>query len=150
MKYCSILHGRVCVMYLKLKQMGRKLSKRCRWNGKQCRPWSDCSSRSSLIWVYTVCQGFFVRKLRIITVIELLVQTYWIGDLIWRLTKPYLMTLKALLSWPQFTKLFSCSSQLSLKFIMLLHLLVSWISKWLDNESMYIYLNPTISVIMCS
>ena len=30
------------------------MSKRCRWNVKQCRPWSDW--RSSLIWVYTVCQ----------------------------------------------------------------------------------------------
>ena len=25
--------------------------------GKQCRPRSDCSSRSSLIWVYTVCHS---------------------------------------------------------------------------------------------
>ena len=43
-------------------------SKRCRWNSKQCRPWSDCSSRSSLIWVCTVCPGISVLKLRIITV----------------------------------------------------------------------------------
>ena len=28
-------------------------SKRCRQNGKQCTPWLDCSSRSSLIWVCT-------------------------------------------------------------------------------------------------
>ena len=47
-------------------------SKRCRWNSKQCRLWSDCSSRSSLIWVYTVCPDLSVRKLRIITVIEFL------------------------------------------------------------------------------
>ena len=47
-------------------------SKRCRLNGKQCRPWSDCSSRSSLIWVYTVCLGLSVRKLRIITVVPFL------------------------------------------------------------------------------
>ena len=33
-----------------------------------CRPWSDCS----LIWVYTVCQGLSVRKLRIITVARIL------------------------------------------------------------------------------
>ena len=34
-------------------------------NGKQCRPRSDdCSSWSSLIWVYTVCPGLSVRKLR--------------------------------------------------------------------------------------
>ena len=40
------------------------MSKRCRWNGKQCRPCSDCS----LIWAYTVCPDLSVRKLRIITV----------------------------------------------------------------------------------
>ena len=35
----------------------------CTWrNGKQCRPWSDCSFRSSLIWVCTVCICHFVRK----------------------------------------------------------------------------------------
>ena len=34
----------------------------------QCRPWSDCSSRSSLIWVCTVCPDLSVRKLRKITV----------------------------------------------------------------------------------
>ena len=45
----------------------RNESKRCRWNCEQCRPWSDCSSRSSLIWVYTVCPGLPVWKLRIIT-----------------------------------------------------------------------------------
>ena len=28
----------------------------------------DCSSRSSLIWVCTVCPGLSVQKLRIITV----------------------------------------------------------------------------------
>ena len=25
------------------------------WNGKECRSWSDCSTRRSLIWVCTVC-----------------------------------------------------------------------------------------------
>ena len=42
-----------------------------RRNGKQWRPWSDCScsSMSSLIWVYTVCLDLPVRKLRIIMVI---------------------------------------------------------------------------------
>lgn len=30
-------------------------SKRCQWNGKKCRSWSDCSMWSSLIWVFTVC-----------------------------------------------------------------------------------------------
>ena len=37
--------------------------KRCRHSGKQCRPWSDCTSRSSLIWIYTVCSDLPVRKL---------------------------------------------------------------------------------------
>ena len=46
-------------------------SKQCRQNGIQCRPWSDCSSRS-LIWVCTVCPGISVRKLRIITVIKVI------------------------------------------------------------------------------
>ena len=27
--------------------------------GKQCGPWSDCSWRSSLIWVHTVCKNDF-------------------------------------------------------------------------------------------
>ena len=27
--------------------------------GKQCGPWSDCSKRSSLIWVHTVCKNDF-------------------------------------------------------------------------------------------
>ena len=35
---------------------------------QQCRPWSDCSPRGSLIWVYTVCPDLPIRKLRIITV----------------------------------------------------------------------------------
>ena len=39
------------------------VSKWCRRNGKQCRPWSDCS----LIWVCTVCLDISVWKLRIIT-----------------------------------------------------------------------------------
>ena len=55
-------------------------SKRCRRNGKQCRPWSDFSSRSSLIWVCTVCPGISVRKLRIITVMF-----YLLFDFIWHL-----------------------------------------------------------------
>ena len=43
-------------------------SKRRRRNCKQCRPWSDCSSRSSLIWVCAVCPDLSVRKLRNIMV----------------------------------------------------------------------------------
>ena len=49
-------------------------SKRCRGNCKQCRPWSDCSSRSSLIWVCIVCPNLSVRKFRIITV---LIKSTW-------------------------------------------------------------------------
>ena len=45
------------------------VSKRCRWNGKQCSPWSDCSFRSSLIWVCTVCSDLSVRNLRMILTI---------------------------------------------------------------------------------
>ena len=36
------------------------MSKRCRQNGKQWRPWS---SRSSLIWVYTVAQAYLSENL---------------------------------------------------------------------------------------
>ena len=46
-------------------------SKRCRWTCKQCRPWSDCSSRSSrcsVIWVYIVSPDLSVRKLGNITI----------------------------------------------------------------------------------
>ena len=32
-------------------------------NSKKCKPGSDCSSRSSLIWDCTVCQCLSVRKL---------------------------------------------------------------------------------------
>ena len=38
----------------------------------QTAPRSDCSSRSSLIWVYTVCLDLSVRKLRNITVLHTL------------------------------------------------------------------------------
>ena len=40
------------------------VSKRCRQNGKQSGPWSDCSSRSSLIRIHTVCPGLSVQKFR--------------------------------------------------------------------------------------
>ena len=43
-------------------------SKRCKRNGKQYRPWSDWSSRSTLTWIYTVGSVLPVQKLRIITV----------------------------------------------------------------------------------
>ena len=57
------------VIYLKLKLRGKILrgilSKRCKLNSKQWRPLSDCSFRSSLIWVCTVPQDLSVGKLRI-------------------------------------------------------------------------------------
>ena len=61
------------VIYLKFKQRGQTSGyfvkcKWSKWNSKQWRPWSDCSSRSSLIWVCTVCPYLSVRKLRVITV----------------------------------------------------------------------------------
>ena len=61
------------VIYLKFKQRGQTLGyfvKMMQWNSKQWRPWSDCSSRSSLIWVCTVCPDLSVQKLRIITAIQ--------------------------------------------------------------------------------
>ena len=63
---------KICYNHSKILTMRlyhRVMSKRCRRNSKQCRPWSDCSS-SSLIWVCTVCLDLFVRKLRNITVIK--------------------------------------------------------------------------------
>ena len=35
-----------------------------RWDSKQCRPWPDCSFRSSSIWVCTVCTGLSVPTSR--------------------------------------------------------------------------------------
>ena len=58
------------VITLKLKKMALPKSnapKRCSRNCKQCRPWSDSSSRSSQIWVCTVCPDLSVQKLRNIT-----------------------------------------------------------------------------------
>ena len=55
------------VIILKVEQNGFSIVyciQRCRGNCKQCRPWSDCSSRSSLIWVCTVCPDLSVRKLK--------------------------------------------------------------------------------------
>ena len=43
-------------------------TKRCRWNGKLCRPWSDCT---------TLCPDHSVRKLRIIMVISFDKETLW-------------------------------------------------------------------------
>ena len=43
--------------------------KRCRQNNRQSRHWSDCSLRSSLIWVCTVCSDLSVPIFQIITVI---------------------------------------------------------------------------------
>ena len=58
---------KIAVINLKFEQCGCTVeSIICRQNGKQYRPWSDCSFRSSLIWVYTVCPGLYVWKLRVI------------------------------------------------------------------------------------
>ena len=38
------------------------------WKSHQCKPWSDCSSRNRLIWVYTVWSGISVRKCSINTI----------------------------------------------------------------------------------
>ena len=38
------------------------VSSKTKWNAKQCRPTSDCSFRSSLIWVCTFCMCHFVRN----------------------------------------------------------------------------------------
>ena len=57
---------RICCNHPKIFTRYRK---RCRQNGKQCRPWSDLFSRSSLIWGYTVCPDLSVPKLRTIMVL---------------------------------------------------------------------------------
>ena len=59
------------------KNSDRLKIRRC--NGKQWRPWSDCSSRSSLIWVCTVCLDMFVRKIRFIILDHMAKSNYlWI------------------------------------------------------------------------
>ena len=57
-------HPKIWTRWLFLKVMHPKDAESC----KQCRPRSDCSSRSSLIWVCTVCPDLSVRTLRNITV----------------------------------------------------------------------------------
>ena len=42
-----------------------------RQNGEKCRPWPDCSFRSSVFMVYTVCTNLSGWKLRIITVLSI-------------------------------------------------------------------------------
>ena len=54
--------------YTKIWLIWSNASKQCRRNGKQYRRSSDCSSWSSLIWVYTVCSVLSVRKFRNIAV----------------------------------------------------------------------------------
>ena len=49
-KICSV-HPKIWTRWL----YHRVMSKRCRWNDKQCRCWSACSSRSSLISVCPIC-----------------------------------------------------------------------------------------------
>ena len=64
------------------------MSKRWRWNGKQCRSWSDCSLWSCLIWVFTVCPDMSIQKLRIITILftfnfSLLCCFPWLAPIQW-------------------------------------------------------------------
>ena len=66
---------KITVIILKLEQyrlLQRNWSKRCRLNGKQYRPWLECSSRSSLVWIHIVCPDVSIQKLRFITVIVFL------------------------------------------------------------------------------
>ena len=71
---------KMAVIILKLKRgFHTEVSKTCRGNGKQCRAWSDCSSRSSLIWVHTVCSDLSVQKFRNITVSTFTVCNYFIS-----------------------------------------------------------------------
>ena len=67
-KVLKLRKWRNCCNYPKIWTMwfySSNASKRYRQHSKQCRPWSDCSSRSSLIWVYTLCPDLSVQKLRI-------------------------------------------------------------------------------------
>ena len=66
-------HPKICCNYSRIWNMwsyGRVRSPkdlRCRWNGKQCRPWSDCSLTDLGLHV---CLNLSVRKLRNITVFK--------------------------------------------------------------------------------
>ena len=57
--YTKILNNEV--------SLSSNVFKRCRQNGKQCRPWSECFFKSTVILVYTVYLIVPVGKLRIIT-----------------------------------------------------------------------------------
>ena len=66
-------------------------SKRCWWNGKQRRPWSDCFFRSSLILVCTVCWDLSVPIHRICTVLQKFLLRE--NGLTWRCLGPLFLTL---------------------------------------------------------
>ena len=66
-------------------------SKRCWWNGKQRRPWSDCFFRSSLILVCTVCWDLSVPIHRICTVLQKFLLRE--NGLTWRCLRPLFLTL---------------------------------------------------------
>ena len=63
-------------------------------HGKQCRPYSDFSFRSSLIWVCTVCIGQFVRHFGVRNfknkMAHILITYFAIVSLIAFLTEAYL------------------------------------------------------------
>ena len=65
------------------------MSSMCHENGKQCRLWSNCSLRSSLIRVYTVCWGFCVCRIQVCT--SYLNTTVWVSTpcvKIWLMPEP--------------------------------------------------------------
>ena len=57
---------KICCYHPKIWTRWSNVSKKCSWNGKQCKSWSDCSS----IQVYTVCTDLSVQKFRIINSIK--------------------------------------------------------------------------------
>ena len=65
--HSKINHSKIWTMWL----CHRNESKRCRWNGKQCRPWSDCSSGSALF--AQTCVSENLGKL-------LITATFWLPE----------------------------------------------------------------------
>ena len=53
------------------------LSQNTWWNGKQCRPWSDCFFRWGLICVYTACICHYVRTFGVRNFMTFTV-TFWV------------------------------------------------------------------------
>ena len=74
----------ITVIVVKVKRYGfftaRMHPNRSGWNSKQCRPRSDCSMRSSLIWVCTVCSDLSVPILG--TFMEVIINHY---QFVWKM-----------------------------------------------------------------